>query len=45
MGMEELKFEHTYDLVWIQWVIGHLIDEDLISFLKKCKDNLNPGVS
>lgn len=42
-GMEELKFEHKYDLIWIQWVIGHLIDEDLISFLGKCKENLNPS--
>lgn len=41
MGMEELQFEHTYDLIWIQWVIGHLIDEDLIKFLAKCKKHLS----
>ena len=41
--MEELEFEHTYDLIWIQWVIGHLIDEDLINFLVKCKKHLSPS--
>ena len=44
IGMEELDFEFKYDCVWIQWVIGHLTDEDLVNFLKKCKVNLNPGV-
>lgn len=26
-----------YDVIWIQWVIGHLVDEDLVSFLKSCR--------
>ena len=40
MGMEELQIEHKYDLIWIQWVIGHLTDDDLVKFLKKCKESL-----
>jgi len=44
-----------YDLIWIQWVIGYLTDEDLVGFLRRCgeglrqdgvvviKDNLNSG--
>lgn len=26
----------TYDLIWIQWVIGHLHDLDFIEFFKRC---------
>lgn len=26
-----------YDCIWIQWVVGYLKDDDLISFLKRCK--------
>jgi protein N-terminal methyltransferase len=26
-----------YDVIWIQWVLGHLTDADLISLLKRCK--------
>lgn len=44
MGMEEINFEFEYDLIWIQWVIGHLIDKDLVTFLKNCKENLTSNV-
>lgn len=40
-GMQEFSFERKYDTIWIQWVIGHLTDNDLIAFLSKCKKNLN----
>lgn len=30
-------------MVWIQWVIGHLTDADLVSFLRRCKASLKPG--
>eukprot|EP00614_Pseudopedinella_elastica_P012509 CAMPEP_0172587728 /NCGR_PEP_ID=MMETSP1068-20121228/6739_1 /TAXON_ID=35684 /ORGANISM="Pseudopedinella elastica, Strain CCMP716" /LENGTH=280 /DNA_ID=CAMNT_0013382845 /DNA_START=249 /DNA_END=1091 /DNA_ORIENTATION=+ len=33
----------TYDVVWIQWVIGHLTDADLVSFLKRCSEALKPS--
>ncbi|XP_042909323.1 N-terminal Xaa-Pro-Lys N-methyltransferase 1 isoform X2 [Parasteatoda tepidariorum] len=32
--------ENYYDVIWIQWVIGHLTDDDLISFLKRCQRGL-----
>lgn len=36
-GMQAFEpVPQTYDLVWIQWVIGHLTDVDLVSFLKRC---------
>lgn len=43
-GMEKFEFQRKYDLIWFQWVIGHLTDKDLVAFLKKCRDNLSPGV-
>ncbi len=24
----------TYDCVWVQWVIGHLVDDDMVAFLQ-----------
>lgn len=27
---------NTYDLIWVQWVTGHLTDKDFIKFLKRC---------
>ena len=44
IGMQDLKFDHKYDCIWIQWVIGHLIDNDLIEYLQKCKKYLTPRV-
>ncbi|MBN3280571.1 NTM1A methyltransferase, partial [Polyodon spathula] len=31
-----------YDLIWIQWVIGHLTDEALAGFLRRCRAGLRP---
>lgn|SRR3990167_3119975 len=42
-GMQEFSFERKYDTIWIQWVIGHLTDNDFIAFLTKCRENLNPN--
>jgi len=39
-SLEQFDFKHKYDLIWIQWCLENLEDEDLIPFLKKCKDNL-----
>lgn len=30
-----------YDVIWTQWVLSHLSDEDLIKFLKNCVNGLN----
>lgn len=43
-GMQEMVFEHKYDLIWIQWVIGHLTDNDLLDFLRRCEQALTPEV-
>ena len=32
--------EKLYDLIWIQWVSGHLTDEDFVDFIKRCKVQL-----
>ncbi|XP_059840435.1 N-terminal Xaa-Pro-Lys N-methyltransferase 2 [Hypanus sabinus] len=29
-----------YDVIWIQWVTGHLTDKDLMLFLIRCKNSL-----
>lgn len=31
-----------YDLIWIQWCVGYLRDEQLVGYLKRCKTALNP---
>lgn len=31
-----------YDLIWCQWVTGHLTDDHLIDFLHKCQQILKP---
>eukprot|EP01083_Nonionella_stella_P003559 10241_1 len=30
-----------YDCIWCQWTLEHLTDDDLITFLKRCKKALN----
>lgn len=29
-----------YNVIWIQWVLGHLTDKDLVEFFKRCKQGL-----
>jgi len=31
---------NKYDCIWIQWVLGQLTDDDVITFLQKCKQML-----
>lgn len=33
----------TYDVIWIQWVIGHLHDLDYINFFRQCAIGLKPN--
>ncbi|XP_021928123.1 N-terminal Xaa-Pro-Lys N-methyltransferase 1 isoform X2 [Zootermopsis nevadensis] len=35
--------QNTYDIIWCQWVLGHLTDEDLVDFFKSCKQGLKPN--
>ncbi|KAK0651396.1 alpha-N-methyltransferase NTM1 [Cercophora newfieldiana] len=32
----------TYDLVWTQWCVGHLTDAQLVEYLVRCRDALEP---
>ncbi|KAK2714864.1 hypothetical protein QYM36_009158 [Artemia franciscana] len=42
-GLQDFEPEkELYDLIWIQWVLIYLTDEDLVSFLKRCKKALKP---
>lgn len=44
LGMQDFNpDERRYNVIWIQWVIGHLTDSDLISFLARCKNSLVDG--
>ncbi|ETN67907.1 ad-003 [Anopheles darlingi] len=29
-----------YDIIWVQWVLGHLTDEDLVQFFSRCANGL-----
>ncbi|KAL6699687.1 alpha-N-methyltransferase NTM1 [Trichoderma pleuroticola] len=31
-----------YDLIWVQWCAGHLTDKQLVEFLGRCQEVLNP---
>ncbi|CAK9190031.1 unnamed protein product [Sphagnum troendelagicum] len=32
-----------YDVIWVQWCIGHLTDHDFIAFFKRAQAGLKPG--
>ncbi len=40
-SLENFNFKQKYDLIWVQWCLENLEDEDLIPFLKKCYENIN----
>ncbi|XP_065163442.1 N-terminal Xaa-Pro-Lys N-methyltransferase 1-A [Atheta coriaria] len=40
VGLQDFQPEHKYDVIWCQWVLGHLIDEDLVKFFNRCKASL-----
>lgn len=44
VGLEEWKpAEDTeYDLIWTQWCLGHLTDEQVVRYLELCKTVLRP---
>ena len=33
----------SYNLVWCQWVLGHLTDRDVVALLHRCRSALRPG--
>eukprot|EP00241_Pyramimonas_parkeae_P023394 CAMPEP_0114285158 /NCGR_PEP_ID=MMETSP0059-20121206/5032_1 /TAXON_ID=36894 /ORGANISM="Pyramimonas parkeae, Strain CCMP726" /LENGTH=265 /DNA_ID=CAMNT_0001406027 /DNA_START=36 /DNA_END=833 /DNA_ORIENTATION=+ len=34
--------KERYDVIWIQWAIGHLTDDDFVQFFDRCKNGLKP---
>ncbi|XP_063825516.1 N-terminal Xaa-Pro-Lys N-methyltransferase 1-like [Ostrinia nubilalis] len=40
IGLQQFKPQKTYDVIWCQWVLGHLNDYDLIAFLERCSEAL-----
>nr|XP_002127135.1 N-terminal Xaa-Pro-Lys N-methyltransferase 1-like [Ciona intestinalis] len=43
-GLQDLKLkEKSYDLIWVQWVTGHLTDAHFVTFLNECKSALRKG--
>ncbi|XP_037653840.1 N-terminal Xaa-Pro-Lys N-methyltransferase 1 isoform X2 [Choloepus didactylus] len=43
-GLQDFSPEpNSYDVIWIQWVIGHLTDQHLAEFLRRCKRALRPN--
>ncbi|KAM9840893.1 N-terminal Xaa-Pro-Lys N-methyltransferase 1 [Aulostomus maculatus] len=43
-GLQEFIPEsERYDVIWIQWVIGHLTDDHLVEFLQRCHKALRPN--
>ncbi|CAN0273365.1 unnamed protein product [Discosporangium mesarthrocarpum] len=43
-GLQDFVPENeSYDLVWIQWVVGHCTDVDLLRFIKRSQAALKPG--
>ncbi|XP_076234947.1 N-terminal methyltransferase [Calliopsis andreniformis] len=41
IGLQSFCFTtKKYDVIWCQWVLGHLKDDDLIEFFQKCSSGL-----
>ncbi|XP_050598015.1 N-terminal Xaa-Pro-Lys N-methyltransferase 1 isoform X2 [Bombus affinis] len=40
IGLQNFCFTTKYDVIWCQWVLGHLKHDDLIEFFKKCSSGL-----
>lgn len=44
VGLQQFEpISKKYDVVWSQWVLGHLTDEDLVKFFRRIKAGLNDG--
>lgn len=29
-------------MIWVQWVVGHLTDDDFVAFFQRCRKGLKP---
>lgn len=44
VGLQNFKPEpNTYDVIWCQWVLGHLTDTDLEDFFRRMAQGLKPN--
>ncbi|XP_072936504.1 alpha N-terminal protein methyltransferase 1-like [Epargyreus clarus] len=43
VSLQDFKPERKYDIIWNQWVLGYLTDEDLESYLICCRNALSPN--
>ncbi|CAN6638088.1 alpha N-terminal protein methyltransferase 1 [Trichomonascus vanleenenianus] len=44
VGMQDFTPEEgKYWLIWCQWCVGHLSDDNLVEFFKRCIKGLQPG--
>ena len=45
LGLEEWQPEDgiRYDLIWMQWCVGYLTDEELVRYLQRCREALDPS--
>jgi protein N-terminal methyltransferase len=44
MGLQHFEPKpSSYDLIWMQWVLVHLTDVDLVRYLRRCKKALAPN--
>ena len=43
VGLQQFNPTKKYDVIWIQWVLGHLRDESnhLLEFFQMCRESLN----
>ena len=43
LGLEEWQPEDgaRYDLIWTQWCVGYLTDDELVRYLQRCKEALD----
>lgn len=40
-SLQNFEFTEKYDVIWLQWVTGHLTDDHFVNFLQRCKEALN----
>lgn len=40
VGLEGWHPHKKYDLIWVQWCVGHLTDKQLIDFIARCRGSL-----
>ncbi|KAH8277701.1 hypothetical protein KR018_003748 [Drosophila ironensis] len=43
VGLQKFTPSKKYDLIWCQWVLGHLTDRDLVTFFRRMRQGLAPG--